>query len=241
MILAAVTTERTPQLDLPEDRAAWGILGTNALVLAVAMFGGGGLLMMMWTYWLQSVIIGLYSRRRILALRRFSTQGFKINDRAVDPTVVTKRYTANFFLLHYGFFHFVYAIFLLTFSALGGESGMVPVTIEGTGEVRNFELGQLHWADPLWILALGFGFWQSHGASHREHVAADLRGTTSIGTLMALPYARIIPMHLTIIFGIWMGGGALLLFGTLKTAADVAMHKVEHRLLQQGASRLPRG
>ena len=73
--------------------------------------------------------------------------------------------------------------------------------------------------------------------SHREHVASDLRHTRNIGTLMFIPYLRIIPMHLTIILGAVLGsGGGLLLFGALKTVADVVMHKVEHRMLQGARS-----
>jgi hypothetical protein len=64
-------------------------------------------------------------------------------------------------------------------------------------------------------------------------VQADLRNNPNIGTLMFLPYARIIPMHLTIVLALPLGGGALWFFVLLKTAADVIMHKVEHRLLQK--------
>jgi hypothetical protein len=50
---------------------------------------------------------------------------------------------------------------------------------------------------------------------------------------MFLPYVRILPMHLTIVFGGLLFGGtlALLLFGVLKTAADAAMHSLEHHVL----------
>lgn len=60
-----------------------------------------------------------------------------------------------------------------------------------------------------------------------------------LGTLMFLPYARVVPMHLTIIFGGMLARDsafALLLFCSLKTAADVLMHYVEHRVLQRDRS-----
>ena len=50
---------------------------------------------------------------------------------------------------------------------------------------------------------------------------------------MFYPYARIIPMHLTIVFG-FNFGGALILFLVLKTFADVIMHIVEHNVLRKG-------
>lgn len=228
-----MTTAPT-SITAPDDQAVWGILFTNVLVIAGAMVSDGGLLLLLWPYWFQSVVIGWYARRRILALRNFSTDGFKINDREVDPTPATARQTGNFFALHYGFFHFGYAVFLLAFTAMGGDSGVVPMTIENTGEVVDVAVGTVGPWDRLWIAALAVSFWQSHRASHREHVDADLRGSPNIGKLMLLPYARVIPMHLTIIFGAILGGaGSILLFGSLKTAADVVMHKAEHRMLQR--------
>ncbi len=43
-------------------------------------------------------------------------------------------------------------------------------------------------------------------------------------------YARILPIHLTIILGAGVAGGphALILFLGLKTAADLVMHAIEH-------------
>ena len=57
----------------------------------------------------------------------------------------------------------------------------------------------------------------------------------NIGELMFFPYARIIPMHLTIIFGgIFLFSGiastfVLILFLGLKTVADLVMHFIEHK------------
>jgi hypothetical protein len=56
---------------------------------------------------------------------------------------------------------------------------------------------------------------------------------------MFLPYARILPMHLTILLGDQPGAGdanAVLAFGALKTVADVLMHQVEHRVLRRSSA-----
>ncbi len=169
---------------------------------------------LMWPYWMQSVVIGWYSRKRMLALRNFSTRGLRVDGRAVDPTPQTQRSTANFFALHYGFFHAGYLAFLVTMSA------------------------GLAWWDWLGVGAAGMSFVLNHRLSFRQNVEADSRGTPNIGTLMFLPYARILPMHLTILSGTLLGANsalAVLLFGGLKTGADVLMHHVEHRLLQRAA------
>lgn len=219
----------------PRDRALWSIVAANALTLVFALWQGWGMIHLLWPFWIQSVIIGYYARRRMLMLQEFSTDGFRINDRAVQPTAETRVKTANFFALHYGFFHFMYLIFLLAFTFTADAAGMATLTNADTGAEHPIHVGRVTGLDVPILLALGLGFWASHRQSFHEHVAADLRRRPNIGALMFLPYARVIPMHLTIILGAFLGGtGAVLLFGLLKTGADVLMHKVEHAWMQGG-------
>lgn len=193
------------------DSSALSIVLMNVAVIIGAWISGEGLVMLMWPYWIQSLVIGYYNVRRMQKLQRFSTSGLKINGQSVEPTPATRRQTWVFFTMHYGFFHVGYLVFLFAMS---------PAVMSGVA--------------TLWFGLTAIGFLVSHGQSHREHVDADLRGTPNIGTLMFVPYIRIIPMHLTIIFGMMLGDGVgILLFGALKTVADVAMHKVEHKLLQK--------
>lgn len=189
------------------------LLVVNAAAVALALALDWPVATLLWPYWVQSVVIGWFSRKRILALGRFSTEGFTINDRAVSPTPATKRSTANFFAVHYGFFHLGYLVFLL------GQ-----------------HTGQFRWWDWAGLVVLGISFAWNHRLSFQQNVEADRAGTPNIGTLMYLPYARIIPMHITIIAGGALGGDSalsLLVFGALKTGADVLMHHVEHRVLQR--------
>lgn len=217
------------------DRALWAILASNALTLGVALWQDWGLLHLLWPFWVQSVVIGWYARRRMLALRAFCTEGMRINNRAVEPTPQTLRSTANFFAVHFGFFHVVYLVFLLAFTFGADPAGFINVTMEGSGEVRQVFIGRVGALDLLVMAGLGWGFWRSHRLSHHEHLAADLSRVPKLGSLMMLPYARVLPMHLCIILGVVLpGGGAVWLFGLLKIAADVLMHKVEHAWLAAG-------
>lgn len=187
----------------------------NAATLAVALGLDWPAATLMWPYWIQSIVIGYFSRKRILALGRFSTAGFTMNDRPVSPTPATQRSVANFFALHYGFFHFGYFVFLRQ------------------------RFAQLDACDWLGLGAIAISFAWNHRFSYEQNVEADRRGTPNIGTLMMLPYARILPMHLTIILGGALGGegpAVVLIFGALKTAADVLMHLVEHGILQRAAA-----
>lgn len=162
----------------------------------------------MLVYWMQSIVIGVSNVFRMLALDRFCTENFQINGRSVEATPATKRQVAAFFALHYGFFHAVYFVFLVV------EDG--AAILDG------------------WFALCALLFAANHFYSHRYNVEVDRRGTPNIGTLMFTPYLRIVPMHLTIILGGMFGGGlGLLLFVTLKTIADAAMHLVEHGELRK--------
>ncbi len=215
--LDLVNAALAESLPAPSDRRALAFLiGTNLLTIALALWQGWPVALLMWIYWLQSVVIGVFSAARILGLQRFSTEGFKSNGQSMDPTPATKRSTAIFFCFHYGFFHVGYAVFLLTAPMPAGE-----------------------WP---WVLLAGAVFLINHWQSFLRFREADRQGEPNIGTLMFLPYLRIVPMHLTIIFGLGFvmmaSGGSgtgnsivILMFGALKTVADALMHVAEHAIL----------
>ena len=199
-----------PSPAIAVDGSVWSLVLANVLALAVAWHQDWSAGSLMILYWLQSVVIGVSNVFRILALDKFSTENFRMNGRHVDPTPAVKWQVAIFFAVHYGFFHFVYLMFLVT---------------DARGE-------------PLidrwfWLCAAAFAL--NHWWSYRYNRDIDRQGTPNIGTLMFTPYVRIVPMHLTIIFGGLLGPGAakLLLFGALKTGADVAMHAAEHAQLKK--------
>lgn len=194
------------------DGSIWILGFSNIIALVVAVYQGWGLIDLMLVYWVQSVIIGLSYFFRILNLDKFSTKNFQINDRPVDPTPETKRYTAFFFLLHYGFFHVGYLVFIIVDAPDG------PLLDAG-------------------FLICGVVFAVNHFFSYRYNRDLDRQGTPNIGTLMFTPYLRIVPMHLTIVFGATqvLSTFGLLFFGGLKTVADILMHYVEHARLKRGA------
>ena len=192
------------------DGSIWSLVAANVFALGVAFYEDWSVASLMMLYWSQSVIIGISNVFRILALDRFSTENFTMNDQPVDPTPETKRQVALFFAAHYGIFHGGYLVFLLT--DMNGDMMFVP-----------------------WFWACIAAFAGNHFWSYRYNRDLDRQGTPNIGTLMFTPYLRIIPMHLTIIFGGLMvsTGAGLLLFGVLKTLADVGMHLVEHAQLKK--------
>jgi hypothetical protein len=119
---------------------------------------------------------------------------------------------AGFFAVHYGLFHFVYLVFIVAF-VLSGAYGI---------------------ADPLGIAVGCAVFFVNHLVSF---IWYRPREEASPEAIFAEPYARIVPMHLTIIFGgfvtAMLPGAAgtrlvLLVFLLLKTAADLVAHQRKH-------------
>lgn len=188
------------------------ILLSNIVSIVLAISQHWSIGQLLWVYWGQSVVIGIINVHRMLNLKEFSTKNLKSNGHPVPETQAAKRKIAAFFAFHYGFFHFIYAVFLL---------GLFPLT-------------DLSTADLIWIALLIFGFFSSHSFSYHYNLNNDFKQQKpNLGTLMFYPYLRIIPMHLIIIFGTIMDSTtSLIIFMIMKIFADGGMHMVEHHLFR---------
>lgn len=188
------------------DLSLWTLIGTNVLVIVIALNEGWDLGYMLWVYWFQSVAIGIVTVIRILSLKDYSTEGYKVNGSPVDPTVGTKISSAIFFMVHYGFFHFIYMMFLANDIPISTSTSAIDIRI-------------LYATTTLFFANHLFSFFYNR---------SDDSVQQNIGTVMMYPYARILPMHLAIIIGSGLGSAATLLFLLLKTGSDAAMHIIEH-------------
>ena len=184
-------------------------LGGNVAILWTYFIGWINLGELLWTYWVQSVIIGIFNFVRMMKLKQFSTAGLTSGGRPVPETPEGKRSSAIFFLCHYGFFHAGYAGFLLM-------------------EHRE---GSHLWP---WLALTALSFVVGEWFSFREHRAMDDRTRPNLGAMMFLPYLRIVPMHLTIILGGVSAAGVV--FFPLKILADVLMLLVEHNIDRKRAA-----
>lgn len=196
------------------DPSILSLLAANLATIYFAISQGWSILLVMWIYWFQSIIIGFFNFIRILQLKEFSTEGFMINNKPAAPTETTKLYTAFFFLFHYGFFHFGYAFFLRV-GFFGDGDNFRYIALEG---------GQMNYVYFTAIL-----FFINHFISYIFNKPKDNK-KQNIGTLMAYPYARILPMHLTVLLGGFFTQTIMIFFLFLKTIADVVMHIIEHKL-----------
>ncbi len=192
---------------------------SNIFTIYLAISQNWNLITIMWVFWIQSVIIGIFNFIRILTLNNFTTDNFKINGKQPSSTKFTKYYTAFFYLIHYGLFHFVYMIFLLSTNGIFN------------GKYLSYN-NSVNPADIIWIILTAIIFFGNHLYSFIANYENDSKKIRNIGTVMFFPYARIIPMHLTIVFGVFLyhSAAGILFFMFLKTIADVVMHQIEHHI-----------
>lgn len=195
--------------------STWSLIFSNLAVVFFALIDKLSAIDVLWIYWAQSVIIGIFNFIKMLSLKEFSTEGFKQGNKAVLPTKAAKISTALFFLFHYGFFHFIYAMFLGSFSSFG-------VLHSGSLNINYFYFSSIIFFINYLIEFIN---------SFREPSAE----IPNLGKIMFAPYARIIPMHLTIILGGFIAAAGstfsadtnlmiIVLFIGIKTIVDLITH-----------------
>jgi hypothetical protein len=200
-----ITDPETASRILPwSDPATAALILTNLAVMGIAVYQGWDMGIILWIYWSQSVIIGFFQFVKILGLKHFTTEGMTSNGVPVEPTKKAKRSLAGFFVLHYGFFHFAYFLFLAM------EVPLSPSTL-------------------TLVLYGALVFFINHAFSCALNYRWDTEREQHLGRVILIPYARIIPMHLATVFSfIFLGGLGIIAFMLLKTIADTLTHIAEH-------------
>ncbi len=158
-----------------------------------------------WIYWFQSVIIGLFNFLDMITLKNFDTKDFKVNDQ--PATKENKGCTSFFFLFHYGAFHVAYLVF-------------IAVAYTKTAELKIVMLGAL-------------AFLLESIITFRRKKIAEQTVTINFGTLFFLPYVRIVPMHLLILLPSFLHWQPSTIFLVLKTIADILFYFFTKRLYQR--------
>jgi uncharacterized protein DUF6498 len=194
-----------------KDKSAWALLGVNIFSLLAAVIKGWSLSEIMFIYWCQNIIIGIFTIIKILSLRLEPIKGVD----AKQSLAVVRYFIAGFFAVHYGLFHYGY------FEFLGGswkDVYSVPIVL----------------AIALFFFNHLFSFCYNYGNDSIKN----------IGLVMFAPYPRIVPMHITIIVGMFVsllikGQAAniaiIIIFLSLKSIIDVKMHLNEHLVYFAGS------
>ena len=183
------------------DIGFWTLLAWNIFLVYYQFQHPETFKTILWIYWAQSVIIGLFNFFDILTLQKVQVGSWNEDGKPVSDAKA-KGCASFFFLFHYGFFHFGYIIFLFAF-----------VKTTGTFDFNFFGLSIIIFflSQLIWFIS-------------RKTTYAKVPG--NIGKMFMLPYLRIIPMHLTILLPAFIGVSAITLFLLLKTLADVTFYLI---------------
>lgn len=215
--------QSNPQREDTDRISIFALIAANLIIIAFTLIYKWDMFTVMWVYWTQSLIIGLFWVIRILTHRNLYWTG--LSNGPASPVYMRTLFrfpAALFFIFHYGWFHLLYSFFLRMHFA--GESRPVPVKMIAFSACLFFaeELVSFLRRPPQQKIA---------GATFKK--------------FMIFPYARIIPMHFTIIaafiiellretgvirdFSERYRMSLLLLFLILKTMADVSMYVRQKR------------
>ncbi|NWF50315.1 MAG: hypothetical protein HXY49_07220 [Ignavibacteriaceae bacterium] len=157
------------------------LITSNAAIIVFALIENWSAQEVLAIYWLQSVIIGIFNVLRILSLKEFSTKSLKTAHKNPRSPRAFKVSTAIFFLVHYGFFHFVYAMFIGSFYVID-ES-----------EKSNI--------DSKYLLISTAVFFINYLIEFIKEKNTKSETLPDLGKIMFAPYLRIIPMHITVTLG----------------------------------------
>lgn len=177
--------------NLLTDPSFWGILLINIYLLAEFRENPAQYDTLLWIYWCQSVLIGLFAFLEMITAPATAPNSLKMDGKPMGNGC-----TAWFFLGHYGFFHFVYLIFLAT------QNGFSRI------DIAFFKMAM------LCIFLSQVVFFVQHKMQYRHQ-------PPQLGLLFVQPYFRIIPMHLTILLPSFLGWQPSLIFIVLRTFFDV--------------------
>ncbi len=186
------------------------LLLSNILAMAVVVLLGYEFAVLVWVYWLESVVMGIFA---FLKLWMSGTKQRK--------TLPIAALLPFFFAFHYGAFHLGYLVFLLALPWFSVGLSEIPWTLLAGGSL--FASHAYSFYENVW--------------KKPENIPTGSKATK---LQFIEPYSRILPIHVTIIFsgvvigffGIGQNLGLLLLFMGLKTFSDLYFHLMKHKMIK---------
>jgi len=194
------------------------VLGlANALPIAGVLLLGWKVFPLVLLYWLENVVVGGFNVGKLLLAG------------PQEPAYsVGKLFIIPFFIFHFGMFTLVHGVFV--FALFGAKSlPRFDSLAELPAAIRAYHLG---WGVLALVVSHGLSFYWNYFENGEYRRA-------SLPILMMQPYARLVVLHLAVLFGGWivltLGSPllALLVLVALKTTADVRAHQAErHRFME---------
>ena len=209
------------------------LIASNLLPLVGVLFWGWSLWSILILYWIENGIVGVINVPKMLVARGGAD--------SVQSGSGGRLFLTGFFCIHYGIFWIGHGAFVLLFlPAFAGfrsvvESGAtftpggleLPGTFIDPGTAAGPRVDVLLWGALALLVSHLASFFLNY-VGRREYLSR------SIGAQMFAPYARVVVLHLTILFGafvaVFLGQpiGLLVALIALKTALDLALHLREH-------------
>ncbi len=201
------------------------LLAANLLTIVLAIAGNWDAAPIIFVYWAQSVIIGIFTVVTILSADTASIKEDmekRRRDRGENITLDPRRIRNHkvtmglFFAFHYGFFQLAYYSFF----------------------IQDHPFGTVDFTDTGIWLSCGI-FFLNHLYSYFFYRNSERKGEEFINSTFIRPYFRTIPMHLIILFGAFVivvltilgiesTLPVLVVFLLLKTGADLSLHLWKH-------------
>jgi len=148
----------------------WAQIGANLFSLALALVMGWDPKLLLFLFWMENVIIGLWQLPRFLL--------------ADAKSLAEALFKAGFFTVHYGLFTFIHGSLLF------------ELFLKQTLDMQTLET--LVFSTSGITLAL-LGMLLSHGIQFFNDLLTGVTGNTSTAKVMMEPYSRIVIMHLVLL------------------------------------------
>ena len=192
----------------------------NALPIAGVLLLGWKVFPLVLLYWLENVVVGGFNVGKLLLAQ------------PQEPAYsVGKLFLIPFFIFHFGMFTLLHGVFV--FALFGAKTlPRFDSLAELPAAIRAYHLG---WGVLALVVSHGLSFYWNYFENGEYRRA-------SLPILMMQPYARLVVLHLAVLFGGWivltLGSPllALLVLVALKTAADVRAHQAERHTFMEAAT-----
>ena len=218
------------------------LLVANALPVVGVLFFGWDAFSIVLLYWTENIVVGFYNVMKMAFVKEsspiISEYSSTNNLEFIGIPIKPGKYSLIvFFIIHYGGFtmgHGLAIIALFNNDAFPSELTWPCFLVF----LQAFIYGMFNTFSrfPVNILIGIACLFASHGISFvYNYFYRDERSRTSLQKLMGQPYARIVVLQITIIFGGWLtmtiGSpvGVLLILVLLKTIMDVKLHLRERQ------------
>jgi len=193
------------------------LIASNMMVLYGLLFLGWGVFAMIFLFWMENLIIGVFNVFKMV-----------LNRPGEAALWFGKLFMIPFFIVHYGMFTAVHGLFVLELFGPEPVKKMVHSPFEPEPYFYVVEHGHFGYMLAFLIFSHAFSF-------VANYIMKAEYETTTLQRLMSAPYGRVVVLHLTVLFGgfllLWLGSplaGLVLLLG-LKIVFDVFAHTREHR------------